>query len=278
MKKISISAITNAILTAATVFFILCYPFSKILPRALTMVFSALIALLAGAAVYGASLKKTRRSLFRSEEKNAFYQRMHALYMCTDDEIQEIFCSLFNRLNICANVSGRHMRLNGGETLIAALLPEQMSANDLAVILRDPSLKSKKTTVVSSSFSQGAVSLARSTGVDLIDGDVLGKLLEKNELLPKPAPLSAKPSLREKIAPVFYKANGKRMLFYAAVLGAFSYFSFYPVYYVASSAFFAVFGLIALFFGKIGATAHGGGSLEELLSGGKTPAMQKPAG
>ena len=240
MKGFSLSALVNALLASITVFFILCYPFSLALNRVMTIVFSAISAVALGAFVYVFSYNKEKRKNELKFGKYAFNQRMAILYACTDDEISAILSELIDKMHICADVSGRHMRLKDGRRVFFLLLPLSLSANELASVLREISYREEKITIVSSDFSKEARIFADIVGVKLVDGFDFGKLLEKNDLLPKTDEKRKKAAFFERLSPFFYKTNGKRFLLYAAILGQFSRFSFYPVYYVISSAIFAI--------------------------------------
>ena len=58
-------------------------------------------------------------------------------------------------------------------------------------------------------------------------------------------------SERKLLKALFYKTNGKKLILYGTCLIALGFFVFYPVYYFVSGTIFFVYGLIALFFGKI---------------------------
>ena len=190
---------------------------------------------------------------------------MHALYTCTDDEIQSLFSRIFFDMRICAEVRGRHMLFGDDETIFAALYPEPLGANEIAGIARKIGKKGK-TTIISSSFSDGAVAFSKSLDISLVDGETFFSFLKAHGYLGEtPASPSRKRSLKLYLTPLFEKTNSKRLLFFAAILGIFSAFSFFPVYYIAGSAFFGVCGLIALFFGKTTAAREDKNLLEKVF-------------
>lgn len=243
-------SVINAILSFIASFFVLCYPLSAILPRGATIALSAVssIPIAAGAYFLTAGSERKKRAL--KIGKNAFNERMHALYTCTDDEIQSLFLKIFYDMRICAEVRGRHMLLSGDEIVFAALYPEPMSANEIALIVRKIG-KKDNVTIISSSFSFGAVAFARSLDISLVDGETFHSFLSERGYLPEtPSSPARKRSFKRFVEPLFERSNSKKLLFFAAVLGIFSAFSFFPIYYIFGSAFFAIYGLIALFFGK----------------------------
>lgn len=250
MKGFSLSAAVNASLSGISVFFILCYPFSLVLNRALTIFFSVVLSVFLSFIIYRFSYDREKKKNDSKFINDAFNQRMNILYACTDEEISAILKALLIKLHICADVSGRHMQTEDGSIVLFLLLPTAITANELAFFLRNFPYREKKIKIVSSSFSTEAEKFAEFAGVTLVDGVEFGKILEENDLLPEFEIKKKKADLRERISPFFYKTNGKRFLFYAALLGLFSRFSFYPIYYVISSLIFAIYGLIAVFFGK----------------------------
>ena len=256
-----LSSVTNAALTALLTFFISEYALSLFIPTPAAKGLSVFFAATAFIAVCLFTSRSGKRRLFALRGEKEFLERMRNLYLCTDDEIGDIFRRLFDELHICARIDGRRMRFEG-KTLFAALYPETLSANDLSVILR---AYGNNTVVISSSFSDGAVSFAKEKGARLIDGASFGRFIDNIGLLPPASANARKKSFSEIVRPLFHKRSGKKLLFYAAVLAVFSSMTFYPVYYVVCATVFAVYGLIALFFGERDNVCRTDEALEDLF-------------
>ena len=260
-----LSAFLNAVLSAAASFFVFCYPLSKVLPRPATVAVAFVAAAGVAVAVYFLTAKKENSRRAEKNGKSAFNERMRALYICTDDEIQSLFSEIFHNMKICADISGRHMHLCGDKIVYAALLPEPMNANELVAICRGLDIKDKKVTIISSSFSDGATAMAEKMKIDLVGGEEFYSFLKSRSPLPEKKALIEKRSLKSVFSPLLFRTNGRRFLIYSIVIGLFSNFSFFPVYYVFVSAIFAIYGLIALFFGKKPTDSGGRKKLDELF-------------
>ena len=258
-------ALVNAILCFIASYFIFCYPLSFGLKRNAANFIAAVIAVLVSIAAYILTSNSEKRKIGRKKDTIAFDQRMSTLYACTDDEIQSLFLSVLFKMNICAEVRGRHMLLNNGNAVFAALYPEQMSANELAPIIREYKTPASTLSVISSSFSAEAVLFARSLNVKLIDGKEFYEFLKNGGNL-APARQESKSRVQKAaFFPLAFKVRPKRLFLFAAMLGAFSYFTFFPLYYIIGSAFFALYGLIALVFGKTTPNKKNANMLENVL-------------
>ena len=151
---------------------------------------------------------------------------MYRLYLCTDNEIEELFRAVIDKVHICARVCGRHMRVSDRLTVVAPLYLAPMNSDGLLSVLRSCPY-SGKYAVISSSFDESADKAAKTLGVKLVSTFAFAEYLFELGLLRAPEPPLKKPSFISMSPCVLY-----------------------PVYYLIFGAVFVVYGLIALFFGK----------------------------
>ena len=243
------SAIANAILTAVAAFFIFGYIISLAFKGAAAFVLCCVASAAAALAVFALTRSRRERySAAKTSEKD-FSQRMYRLYLCTDNEIEELFRAVIDKVHICARVCGRHMRVSDRLTVVAPLYSAPMNSDGLLSVLRSCPY-SGKYAVISSSFDESADKAAKTLGVKLVSTFAFAEYLFELGLLRAPEPPLKKPSFISRFTPFLYKSSGRKFLFYGAALCAMSAFVFYPVYYLIFGAVFVVYGLIAPFFGK----------------------------
>ena len=246
---IVVSAVSDGLLFSLATFFITRFLLSFILSAALPIIFAVPIAVGSGVGVFILSEKRGLKKRSVALNKSAFGKRMLILNACSDDKIQEILQAVCDRLQICAHVSGRQVRIGGGKRIIAALYTEEMNSDDIIRYRRD-FYDSENLAIISSKFSYNAHIVAKKLGVTLLSSEDFGRFLDELSLLP--AAKEDHVACRKKIAvkEFFAKKKCKTLFLYGAFLCALSPFVFYPVYYIIFGTVFIVFGLIALFFGS----------------------------
>ena len=268
MNKFVFSSAIDAFLSGAAGFFVFLYLFSKIIAGILPVTISLLLSAAVAAAVYFISAKRSvykKNSLFL---KNEFERRMLILYACSDGEIQKIFSKILDRLHICADVSGRHMEISGGNIIVAPLKTEPLSADDIIFIKRSHPF-ARSVTVISAAFSPNAVRVCRALSITPFPAVDFGRFLDGLGLLPAADKNIKKPSLLNRFSVFSEKQNGKRFLIYGAFLCALSPLVFYPAYYLIFGTIFTVYGLIALFFGKSKTKANSDETVKNLFISGQ---------
>ena len=257
MLSVIIPAAFDAAVTAFAVYLIAEYAISLAIKGAATVVLSAVIAAAAFIATFFIFEGRGAKAKAKLAAKKDFDRRMCRLYLCTDDEIQAIFGAIISDLHICATVSGRHMRLADGATMIAPLLDEPYSGDD---VIREYRAAGRRLAIISRAFSPKATAVAETLGVTLVSTRSFANYLDERGLLPA-AEEPRKPAVKSRLSVFFYRKNGRRFLVYGAFLCAVSSVVFYPVYYLVFGTVFIVYGLIAAFFGKY---ADDGGKKEDL--------------
>lgn len=262
MTTVFLSSFFNALLSALSVYFLSGY-LLRSADGQLSFILSCVFAAGAGLAVWFFSTSRLERRESKKTDERSYRQRMLKLYLCTDDEIQEIFKALFDKLHICARVCGRHMRLGSSLTVISPLSIAPMTADGLIKVLRECPYPGSYA-VISAEFTPDAKKIADILGVKLIPASSLGALLDEFDLLPAIDAPMKKPRFFTRFSSFLYKTNGRRFLIYGTFLFVLSSFTFYPVYYIVFGTVFVVYGLIAAFFGKTNVTSNGE-DLNELL-------------
>ena len=254
MSTVVLSSIFNAVLSAIAAYFLTGYLLRNT-DGGLSFVLACVFAAGAGLAVWFVSSNRLNVKKSRKIGESAYRERMFRLYLCTDDEIQEIFRALMGKLHICARVCGRHMRVGDSFTVVCPLNLSPMTADELMNILRLCPY-SGKYAVVSSSYLPETRKIADMIGVKLFSTASLYSLLEEYSLLPDIKEPLKKPRFITRFSSFLYKTNGRRFLIYGTFLFVLSSFAFYPVYYVVFGTVFVVYGLIATFFGKEALPLH----------------------
>ena len=94
------SAIANAILTAVAAFFIFGYIISLAFKGAAAFVLCCVASAAAALAVFALTRSRRERySAAKTSEKD-FSQRMYRLYLCTDNEIEELFRAVIDKVHM----------------------------------------------------------------------------------------------------------------------------------------------------------------------------------
>ncbi len=209
-----------------------------------------------------AFLRWRKNSIYRTKIKQSKKQLACDLMLLNTlkrSQITEIFSALFRNLQQTAEEKQGYFLING-TTVYPCCLPESLGYNDVKRIVDNSPFKSEDFLIISDGFKEGVKIYNEVLKVKLISTETVVPILNKYQLLPKNEKQEIKK--RNLFKALFKKANGGRFLFYGITLIAMSFIVFYPIYYVVSGVLFAVFGLIAMFFGKNGTISQD----EDLLS------------
>ncbi len=165
-------------------------------------------------------------------------------------------CSLGERgaAQIIAAATGGKITPEGvvsdGKLYIAKFMPELLSPNDMCgAIAQDTPLEK---VVVCNGATDEAVRFASTFGVRTELSDSLFERLENLSALPEGYLKYGRG--REKFSQRFRKilkrAHAKRFMFCGLWLAAFSYFTFFPAYYIAAGGIMLIFAAACLLFGE----------------------------
>lgn len=246
MKSFSLPAILNSLIVFAFSFFIVIIPFGFIdLSPALRVIFSLAIAFSVSFCAYGIFGKNEERKRDIKCKKVKETDALFTLNTRSQKQIQKIFGELLNKLGLVYKRNNGYFSVNG-ISVLPVFLPEELNFNELLKLYRNRPFDDEKLVIISDRFSSD---LSCSEKLIMLRTKSVIPLFEKYDLLPK-IDKAVKPE-RKLLKALFYKTNGKKLILYGACLIALGFFVFYPVYYFVSGTIFFVYGLIALFFGKI---------------------------
>lgn len=141
--------------------------------------------------------------------------------------------------------------IESGEVLyILHFTPQPLSPNDMCgAIATDTQLKK---VVLCNSATEDGVKFANLFGVDVLFADGMYEQLEKQNALPEKYPFgdAIKPKFKDKLKGAMKRENAKRLFWCGLWLTAFSYFTFFPIYYIISGGVLLILAAICLVFGK----------------------------
>ena len=249
MKRTFFSSIADGVLTLllsfpASLLFLLGNRLSKPVATVLSICFS----LFFSAIVFILSARATKS---REDKGRSAKELMRTLNVCTYDEILKIFSSVFNDMGIRAYVEGENKLVIGGATLLFALYPESVSANELHDIVLKNGRNDKKLAIVSSSFTLGAALYAESLGVTLFDAEAVYPLIKDSPFFARQTPKKHEKSKRgDFFDRLFLKKNGVRFILFGLSFFIMAFMVFYPVYYYVAGGAFIITGVILLLFAK----------------------------
>lgn len=209
-----------------------------------------------------AFIKWRSKSIYRTKIKQSKKRLACDLMLLNTlkrSQITEIFSALFKNLSQTAEEKQGYFLIND-IAVYPYCLPESLGYNEIKQIVDGSPFKSEKFLIISDGFKEGVKIYSGGLKVTLITTETVIPILNKYGLLPKTEKQEIKK--RNLFKALFKKANGGRFLIYGITLIAMSFIVFYPIYYVVSGVLFAVFGLIAMFFGKIDTV----GREEDLIS------------
>ncbi len=252
MKTLSIPKIINFLILFifSVLLFVLILQAVKI-PKVLSFILGAILGGCLSYFLILAFEKLNAKNALSLVKAKRIKQCMLILNTLATDELLKLFLEVFNRLNISATIKDEHTLVFKKKIAVFLFSPKPLSANDIYFFSLKH--KTKKILIFSPEFERG-VTASIKQNVTLIDKKLIFAMLEKTDLLPDLTP-PKKPALKSRLknffSVIFSKTKGAKFIFYGTVLFLFSFITFFPTYYIISSAIFIVYGLIALFFGKI---------------------------
>ena len=140
--------------------------------------------------------------------------------------------------------------LRGESIYISKFTPQPLSPNDICGAIAFES--DKKKIVACNGATDDAKKFASIAGAQVVTSDEIFDKLEDMGALPEKYPFAeaAKPKLREALKGAIKRANAGRLFWCGLWLTAFSYFTFFPVYYIIAGGLMLIFAAVCLIFGK----------------------------
>ncbi len=210
------------------------------LSAAFSIVFSALVYKLSSA-------RRIARGENVDERVNAL---MDKLNVCTYDEIFAVFRPIFNRMRINTRVADDYMILRENVLVKFSFRPDNLSANELYLILKDISVNNYSVVVLARGFTPDALSFAKKRGVKVFGASRIYDFLKDNSSLPELELNEKKPFYDGLFARLFQKTNGVKFILFGLSLVAMAFIVFFPIYYYICGGAFVVFGAACLILGK----------------------------
>lgn len=248
MRSLYLPAIFNFLICTVAVFIScsLALTYLKV-SELIKIVVAITFSLLLGALCYFETVRKRKNKIYvngRSVEVKACAE---TLTLFPKTKQIETFTLLFNSFCKDFDFSDGYFLVNG-VCLIPCLKLDDLNFDEAKTLVEVCPFKSEKTIIISSGFTKNLTTFSDSLNLTLITTAEVIPLLIERKLIGYEKPLKQK---KENLFfRLFKKANGTKTIIYGATMIAFSFFVFYPVYYLVSGTIFIVFGLIAKFFGR----------------------------
>lgn len=248
MKKLSLSAILNTVISAMLIFIVclVCISFLKTkswIKILLALAFSLLASTLVFIFDQNRSDRRRKAKLSREFLKNG------TIFLSTLSK-KQIFTlteNLLNALNVKYIASENFFTLNK-VILCPVLFLEELSFNDVKRIVDCFFTEGKLIVIISASFSKTALEYEKTLNTLFLKTEDFFTALRDFNLLPN---MQIKPLKKENFfIKLFKKVNGLKFIVYGVCLLLLSCVVFYPTYYIISGGIFTFFGIFALVFGK----------------------------
>ncbi len=137
---------------------------------------------------------------------------------------------------------------NGDKFYIARFTPQPLSPNDMCGAIAFES--NLKKVVVCNGATDEAIKFAALFGVEIKLSDEIFDRLDETGSLPEkyPFPDAVKPKLRQKFKGAIKRSNARGLFWCGLWLTAFSYFTFFPAYYIIAGGILLLLAAICLIF------------------------------
>ncbi|MGN0817383.1 MAG: hypothetical protein ACI4L9_00300 [Candidatus Coproplasma sp.] len=246
MKRLNFPLVLDSFL-AATCAFLFFFTFIRFYTKSAVwgLVFGACAFIITGATAFLYIRKRQNEKLTLSRDaRRAELLKLH-LCLLSEGELKRTLLPLIDG----GKISGKTIETpERTHYLIFCLQP--LSPDDIAGVIRKSGKKSK--VILCNAISEEAKKLAENFEIDCVTGDEIYSRLKERNLLPEKYAFEGEKRLnffarvslrfnRRLAAPLFWSGLG---------LTAFSYFTFYPVYYIISGGVLLVLAAICLVFGK----------------------------
>lgn len=264
MRSLYLPAIFNFLISTVAVFILcsLALTYLKVV-EIIKIVVAITFSLLLGAHCYFETVRKRKNKIFVNDRSVEIKACAETLTLLPKTKQSETFTTLFQSFCKDFDFSDGYYLVNG-VCVIPCLKLDDFTFDEAKALIETCPFKSDVTIIISNGFTKNLTSFSDSLNLTLIKTEEVVPLLIERKLIgyEKP-PKQKKDNLFFRL---FKKANGTKTIIYGGTMIVFSFFVFYPVYYLVSGTIFIVFGLIAKFFGRSADFFKEEKSLKKLLN------------
>ncbi len=232
MKKINFALISDVIFFMLCAFFISFAAIRYFFKSAITaLIISLGITAVAGVISFVLLLSKRKKLMVFTLGENEKKSLALHLSVCNEKAVKSMFLAALDGTYAAGN------RLEDDEhTYYFNFKLSKISPDDIAAVIKDESEKAKR--LFCCSASPEALSLAEDFSITVTAIAEIYLMLKEKNLLPEKYALGEvkKPSVFKRIKKRFNRKICPSLFFSGLTLLAFSFFTFYPVYYIVSGA------------------------------------------
>ncbi len=214
---------------------------------------SSALAALSAAVFRHLSYKKSVKYSLKREDEERKDAVLNSLCLMSETELSEYFCSLLGKMQLphAAQEDGSII-LTESNTAVYFYFTFSKTYAGRVIEFYKQTQKACKTLVIGREFSEEVRALtARFCGrIELLDGTGLYLTMKRFELFP-PIKEELKEVKQKLNLPktVFNKKRARQYFLYGLTLEFFSFFAFYPIYYVLMGTALILFAIVCYFFG-----------------------------
>lgn len=246
MKKISLFATIADSLLAAACAFVIIFTAVRFYTKnpALGLGLGAAAFALFGALAFLRLNSKRGKAVALG--KKQIRRRAAKLYLCSlkrDEALSLLNIAIDGKIN-------RNGIEKESKIYLPEFLPEQLSPNDICGA-KEVDGKLEKV-IICNGATDEAVKFAKLLNIEIKPSDELLDKLEELNALPQKFSFgdSVKPKLKERLQGAIARKNAPRLFWCGLWLTAFSYFTFFPVYYIIAGGLMLMLAAVCLVFGK----------------------------
>lgn len=211
-----------------------------------------LLALLTALLFRSVSRRKDVAYSLKAADSARMDEVINTLCLMTDKELNSFFKSLFEKMRLPFKIEESGLYLTEINAEVRFCLTFSKVYEGMITDLYKRTERGRRLIVVGSAFSEEVLQLTSrfADRIRLVDGANLYLTLKRFELFPevKDTPLPKKQRLNLPRA-LFNKKRAKQYFLYGLTLEFFSFFVFYPVYYVCFGAALILLSIACFFFG-----------------------------
>ncbi len=252
MKKLLPEILDLAFVTVATFaasFTVLRFYINSL---ALTIIISAIFSALVCLIFRLASKRKNVTYALKKKDAEMLDKVIFTLCIMTDEQLCNFFSTLFKKMDLPFTLDGNELILTQTNTRVCFYFTFSETYAGRVIEFYKQADKGQNIIVLGREFDEKTTALTRRFGnrITLIDSANLYLTLKRYETLP---PINDEFIERKKRInlpkSLFSKNKAKKYFLYGVALNFFSFFVFYPIYYVCFGTALIIFSIICFFFG-----------------------------
>lgn len=198
------------------------------------------------------SARRCAKYSLKTADADKMERTLNTFCLMTEEELISFFITLLDKMEVPYTVNKKGLTLTSNNTCIKFYFTFSKAYEGKIIEFYKNTDEGKNLMVIGRDFSEDVIGLTqRFAGrIKLLDGATLYLTLKRFEVFPKEKLefKKVKPTLNVPKS-LFNKKNAKRYFFYGLLLQFFSFFVYYPVYYVCFGAGMMIFSVICFFFG-----------------------------